>query len=168
MTKIIFNPSTLVLVIAMLFSNCATIVSKSSYPVLVRTTPAGATVIITDKKGRDIYKGTTPAHVTLKAGAGYFSKAEYTVKLSMNGYEEKIVSINFNLNGWYFGNLLIGGWLGMLIVDPISGAMWKIKDPVVNETLLKTGGLTGNTAELKIMDIKDVAPEMKDQLVRIK
>jgi hypothetical protein len=168
MRKFMFNPSALVLVIAMLFSNCATIVSKSSYPVLVRTTPAGATVVITDKKGREIYKGTSPAHVTLKAGAGYFSKAEYSVKISMGGYEEKIIPINFNLNGWYFGNLLIGGWIGMLIVDPLSGAMWKIKNPVVNESLSKLGAVTGNVPELKIMDIKDVAPEMKEQLVRIK
>src|SRR5688500_6256145 len=115
MRKNHFSPLLLLLTATLLHSNCATIVSKSSYPVSITTTPVGAQVSITDKKGKEIFKGTSPATIKLKAGAGYFSRAEYQVKLSAPGYDEKILPITFKLNGWYFGNILIGGVIGMLI-----------------------------------------------------
>ena len=92
-----------------LFSSCASIVSKSTYPLSINSSPSNAKVSITDKKGKEIYLGNTPATVKLKAGAGFFSKAEYQVKFSSPGYDDKIVPITFKLDGWYFGNILIGG-----------------------------------------------------------
>jgi hypothetical protein len=168
MKKPFLKPTAIALLIAITFSNCATIVSKSSYPVGIDTNPAGASVSITDKKGKEVYKGTSPATVVLKSGAGFFSRAEYQVKLSLNGYDEKIIPINYKINGWYFGNILIGGVLGMLIIDPATGAMWKIETPSIDETLIKSTALTTNTPTLKIVDIKDVPQVMKDQLVKIK
>jgi len=148
-----------------LLSSCASIVSRSAYPVSIRTNPAGANISITDKKGKEVYKGQSPAQVTLKAGAGYFSKADYQVKLSIAGFAEKIVPINYKLNGWYFGNLLVGGAIGMLIVDPATGAMWKIVDPVIYETLVKSTAANTTTPTLNIVDIKDVSKELKSKLV---
>jgi hypothetical protein len=153
----------------MLISSCATIVSKSSYPVSIDTKPIGATVSITDKKGKEIYKGTSPSVVKLKSGAGFFSRAEYQVKLSSLGYDEKIIPVTFKLNGWYFGNIVFGGLLGLLIVDPASGAMWRIEKQTGNiyETLTKsTVSVTEPT--LKVIDIKDVPQDMKKDLVRVK
>ena len=121
-----------------LFSSCASIVSKSIYPVSISSNPIGARISITDKFGKEIYLGNTPATVRLKAGAGYFSRAEYQVKFSSPGYDDKIVPITFKLDGWYFGNLLLGGVLGMLIIDPATGAMWKIETEFLNETLSKS------------------------------
>ena len=121
-----------------LFSSCASIVSKSTYPLSINSSPSNAKVSITDKKGKEIYLGNTPATVKLKAGAGFFSKAEYQVKFSSPGYDDKIVPITFKLDGWYFGNLLLGGVLGMLIIDPATGAMWKIETEFLNETLSKS------------------------------
>lgn len=113
-----------------------------------------------------MYKGQTPATVTLKSGAGFFSKAEYQVKISSPGFEEQVIPINFKLNGWYFGNLLIGGVLGMLIVDPATGAMWKLETPPVNVTLNKSTASTEHPS-LQIIDIASLSNEMKQNLVRI-
>jgi len=121
-----------------LFSSCASIVSKSTYPLSINSSPSNAKVSITDKKGKEIYLGNTPATVKLKAGAGFFSRAEYQVKFSSPGYDDKIVPITFKLDGWYFGNILFGGLLGMLIIDPATGAMWKIETEFLNETLSKS------------------------------
>ncbi len=151
----------------LLLSGCASIVSKTSYPVYIRTTPAHTNVSITDKYGKVVYKGQSPVHVTLKSGAGFFSKAEYQVKMSAPGYNEKIVPINYKLNGWYFGNLLFGGVIGLLIVDPATGAMWRIADPVIDENLEKTTSETVVMPALNIIDIKDVSKEVKAQLVRL-
>ena len=156
--------------ILFLLPGCATILSKSSYPLAVRTEPKGADVLITNKKGVEIFKGKSPALVRLKAGAGYFSKAEYHVKLSMSGYEEKIIPVYFKLNGWYFGNILIGGLLGLLIIDPATGAMWIIENKAgIDEKLVPAGAPTvmNGNPELKIIDIKDVPENMKAALQRI-
>jgi ABC-type Fe3+-hydroxamate transport system substrate-binding protein len=168
MRRIFLKPTLLAFIAVVLFSSCASIVSKSSYPVSIRTNPAGATVSITDKKGKEVYKGQSPATVTLKSGAGFFSKAEYQVKLSSTGFAEKIVPINFNLNGWYFGNLLLGGVVGMLIIDPATGAMWKIQDPVIDENLVKSTAAISTTPTLNIVDIKDISKELRSHLVRLK
>ncbi|HEX8460638.1 MAG TPA: PEGA domain-containing protein [Segetibacter sp.] len=167
MRKIYLKTATVVLSLALLFSNCASIVSKSNYPISIRTDPAGATVSITDKKGKEIFRGTSPATVTVKSGAGFFSKAEYQVRLSSPGFAEKIVPINFKLNGWYWGNIFFGGFVGMLIIDPATGAMWRVVDPVVYETLTKSTAVTKEPT-LKIMSIAEVPENLKSKLVSIK
>lgn len=157
----------LVFTLPILFSSCATIFGKSSYPVSISTNPKGANISITDKKSKEVYKGTSPATVTLKSGAGYFSKAEYKVKITAPGFGEQIIPVNYKLNGWYFGNLLFGGLIGMLIVDPATGAMWKLQTPPIYVTLDK---LTETVTEptLKIIDIKDVSESMKSNMIRLK
>jgi hypothetical protein len=148
-----------------LFSSCASIVSKSTYPLSINSSPSNAKVSITDKKGKEIYLGNTPATVKLKAGAGFFSKAEYQVKLTSPGYDDKIVPITFKLDGWYFGNLLLGGVLGMLIIDPATGAMWKIETEFLNETLSKS--TASIDPEMKIMNINEIPENWKTHLVRV-
>jgi len=148
-----------------LFSSCASIVSKSTYTLSINSSPSNAKVSITDKKGKEIYLGNTPATVKLKAGAGFFSKAEYQVKFSSPGYDDKIVPITFKLDGWYFGNLLLGGVLGMLIIDPATGAMWKIETEFLNETLSKS--TASIDPEMKIMNINEIPENWKTHLVRV-
>ena len=148
-----------------LFSSCASIVSKSTYPLSINSSPSNAKVSITDKKGKEIYLGNTPATVKLKAGAGFFSKAEYQVKFSSPGYDDKIVPITFKLDGWYFGNLLLGGVLGMLIIDPATGAMWKIETEFLNETLSKS--TASIDPEMRIININEIPENWKNHLVRV-
>lgn len=148
-----------------LFSSCASIVSSSTYPLAISSNPTEARVSITDKKGIEIYRGNTPARVNLKAGAGFFSKAEYQVKFSSPGYDDKIVPVLFTLDGWYFGNLLLGGVIGMLIVDPATGAMWKIETEYLNETLSKS--IASTNPEMKILSINEIPENWKSHLVRV-
>ena len=158
--------SALLIVLVFLFSGCASIVSKSIYPLSINSNPNDAKISITDKKGKEIYLGNTPATVQLKAGAGFFSKAEYQVKLSSLGYDDKIVPVIFTLDGWYFGNILLGGLLGMLIIDPATGAMWKMETEFINETLNKT--ITSLEPELKILNINDIPKSWESHLVKVK
>jgi len=148
-----------------LLSSCATVVSKTSYPVTINSNPTGATVTITNKKGVEVFKGKSPSTVVLKSSAGYFAKAEYHVKISMPGYTEQTIPVTSSLNGWYFGNLFFGGPLGLLVIDPASGAMWRIDQTAVNVSLSQ---LTTKTPTLKIMDIANVPDNMKNEMVRIK
>ena len=160
-----FKTTTFFITIIFLFSSCASIVTKSTYPLSINSNPSSAKISITDKKGKEIYLGNTPAVVKLKAGAGFFSKAEYQVKFSSPGYDDRIVPVIFKLDGWYFGNIFLGGVLGMLIVDPATGAMWKIETEFLNETLTKSTASVD--PEMKIMNINEIPENWKTQLVRV-
>jgi hypothetical protein len=154
-----------VLVILMLasFSSCAS-VSKSKWPLTINTNPSGAKLEITNKRGLTVYSGTTPAIVKLKSGAGFFVPASYQVKLSMDGYAEKVFQVGTSLNGWYVGNLLFGGLIGLLIVDPATGAMYKLDTDYINETLSKST----DKITLNIIDINNMPSDMRDHLVLVK
>lgn len=148
-----FKVAELAVITSFLISGCATIFGRSSYPVSINTYPQGATVSITNKKNKEVYKGKTPTTVRLKSHAGYFTRAEYQVKLSSPGYDEQIIPVYYKLNGWYFGNLLHGGLIGMLIIDPATGAMWKLDTPPINITLNQSS-FTLTQPKLKTMDPK--------------
>lgn len=152
-------------IISITSSSCATIFGKSNYPVAINSNPTGAKLSITDKKGVEIYKGNTPANVTFKSSSGYFSKAEYQLKFDLDGHEQKIVQLTSKLNGWYFGNLLIGGVIGMLIIDPASGAMYKIDQTQLTENLTKKS--TAQVTELKIIDINSLNEQQKNNLQKL-
>ena len=145
---------------------CATIVSKTSYPIFVHTDPTGVNISITDRRGKEVYIGTSPATIDLKSGAGFFVKARYELKLSAPGFTDKIVTIEYKLNNWYFGNVIFRGLIGVLIVDPATGAMWKIKDPVVDETMVQSSTGISKPA-LQIVNIDQVSKNLQSQLERV-
>jgi hypothetical protein len=143
---------------------CASIVSKSSWPFSVDSTPSGAKVVITNKKGVEIFRGRTPTALKLKSGAGFFSKESYTVSLSMNGYETKKINVECKINGWYFGNIVIGGLIGLLIIDPATGAMFRLDSDGIEETLIKS---TEPTATLSILDRTQIPKSWEQHLIKI-
>jgi hypothetical protein len=124
--------ATALLFLILFHTGCASIVSKSSYPVTFVSEPAGAQIEVKDQKGKTRFTGITPATTTLPSGDGYFTRARYTVTSTKDGYTPTTQQLHASMNGWYWGNLLFGGLIGMLIVDPISGAMYKINTPTVN------------------------------------
>lgn len=152
----------MLLVIAIGSTSCATIFTKSSYPITFTSTPSGADITIENRAGKTIYTGSTPSTVKLKAAAGYMKKEEYSVTFQKSGLPSKTVPVICNLDGWYVGNILIGGLIGMLIVDPASGAMYKFSETEVHVDL---GGDTAQLRELRIVDISQVPEGV--ELVRI-
>jgi uncharacterized protein YceK len=111
-------------------TGCASIVSKSAYPVTFTSTPSGATFTVKNDKGIEVHRAVTPSTLTLPAGAGYFKAASYTISFEKEGCSPATASLKADLDPWYFGNILLGGLIGMIIVDPITGAMWKLDDYV--------------------------------------
>jgi hypothetical protein len=147
-------------------AGCASIVSKSSWPFSVDTSPSGAKVVITNKSGQEIFSGRTPAAMKLASGAGFFSKEAYVVTLSMDNFETKKINIDCKLNGWYIGNIAVGGIIGFLIVDPATGAMYKLENDGIFETLTPTDETT-TTNTLKVLDIRQIPNEWKQHLVKV-
>ncbi len=126
MKKVIF-----VSILCCLSSGCASIFCGDSKTINVSSTPSKANFIIKDKVGREIATGITPTNVTLKRGSGYFQAGNYTIQFDKDGFESTKMPINQGLEaGWYLGGNIIvfGGLIGILVVDPITGAMWNIDD----------------------------------------
>jgi len=155
-----------VVFLAFFLTGCASIISKNMYPVSINSTPTGATVLIEDEDGKQIYKGKTPATITLEAGKSYFDAREYEVTFSLIGYENQIAVIKPKIDGWYFGNILIGGLIGMLIVDPITGAMWKLPSDL-NVNMAEQVSLNKTDQILRIVTIDQVPQQMRQHLVKI-
>lgn len=143
-----------------LLSSCATIFTGSSKKVSFSSTPDSAKLVITNINGETIFEGYTPAIVKLKAGGGYFKNQNYTVNFTKDGYDPVVKHITSSLNGWYFGNILIGGLIGMVFVDPATGAMYKIDTEAMDATLQKPGTVA-------YVDVKTLPESVKKQLVPI-
>lgn len=156
----------LLIVIISVFSSCASIVSRTSWPLNVNTTPSGAKVEITDRKGAVVFSGLSPAFMKLRSGDGFFVKQSYTVKLTMDGYAEKIIPVDCTLNGWYIGNVFFGGLIGILIVDPATGAMYRLDREFIEETLIQNTSSTGSS--LKVVDISSIPESAREHLVCLK
>ncbi len=145
-------------------SSCATIFSGSKHTFVFNTKPDDAAVSVTDKTGKTIFTGQTPTKVRLKSGAGYFSPARYTITFTKPGYVTQTIPVDFKINGWYFGNIFIGGAVGMLIVDPLTGGMWTIKESAKNiYRPLRQEGVA-----LQVIDIKDLNEAQQQHLVKVK
>lgn len=125
-----------------LFTSCATIVSHSSWQLSINTNPSDAQVEVVDDHGVTIASVNTPAALELKSGDGYFGKANYKLKFSKAGYYDKMINVGTSLNGWYLGNLVFGYAIGFFVVDPLTGAMYRLDEETISETLIKKGGET--------------------------
>ncbi|MCG4451864.1 MULTISPECIES: hypothetical protein [unclassified Pseudomonas] len=149
-----------------ILSGCASIVSDSQYPVSVITTPAGATFEVRNRAGDVIHSGTTPGSVTLKSGAGYFKGETYTIAFRKEGFADQQTTLNSSLDGWYWGNIIFGGLIGMLAVDPATGAMYKL--PENTATSLAPVTADAKTADsLTLITVDQVPEALRDQLVQI-
>ena len=155
-----------IILFAVLMSSCASIVSKSSYPVSFTSNPNGSNLVITDSMGLEIYSGKTPTVVELAGKDGFFSGASYRITLSKEGYDNKTIIIQSKLDGWYWGNILFGGLIGMLIVDPATGAMWTL--PMAsNTTLTKATAMENSRRELRFVMLDDVPEEDLENLIEL-
>jgi hypothetical protein len=117
-------------------TGCATIMSNGPQTLPILTQPDGAECEITDAAaGKSIVKAKTPHTAALERGTGYFQKKHYDITLSKEGYVTEKLSIAPVLNPWYIGNLFFGGLIGMVIVDPLTGSMWRFEEKDVSVKL---------------------------------
>lgn len=109
---------------------CASIMCTGEKTVNIKSSPARAKFEIFNSYGNMISNGITPTNVTLKRGRGYFAAGDYTIEFSKEGYQNRKMPLPQGIEtGWYFfGNAVFGGLIGWFIVDPLTGAMWDIKD----------------------------------------
>ncbi|HKK38748.1 MAG TPA: hypothetical protein VJ949_04995 [Cryomorphaceae bacterium] len=149
------------LFLILVLPSCATIVSNSRYPVYIDSNPTEARLTVTNRKGEVVYQGHTPKTLKLDASNGYFSRAIYTIKFEHEDFVSSTVRLEATVDGWYFGNFLFAGLIGFLVVDPLTGAMYKIEEPAIYEKL-HFEGYQG----LHISPFEDLPSDLRENLVQ--
>jgi hypothetical protein len=91
-------------------SGCATVVSGKYQTISVKSEPSGVTVRTLD--GTSV---TTPGNLKLER------TKKHVVTAELQGCESQQRELRSDLNGWLFGNILLGGVIGA-VVDVCSGA----------------------------------------------
>lgn len=161
---------TFVLATLLMLSACATIVGDKTQLINFKSSPSEASITITDEKGAEIFKGTTPTNVTLRKSDGsYFGGKTFVVAVEKSGYQTVKVTLDTKMNGWYAGgNLLFGGLIGWLIVDPFTGAMYTIKPENV-DTQLAAQGTSGLSDEegLHVVLLEEVPSSLHASLEKL-
>lgn len=133
---------------ASVFAGCATIVSGSTQSISVSSVPSGATV--TAEPGG--VKATTPGTLILTRKDG-----PYQVTFALDGHDSYSVMLTTDTNEWMWGNVIIGGIIGMLI-DTSTGASLKLSPDEINANLVKSGviPLSSNGNALYVFNEKRV------------
>lgn len=128
----------LICLLGLVVFGCASIIKGSGPQTLsITSEPSGAQVtVLDDRTGSEVSHGTTPFTVALKSSAGYFKGAKYRLRFEKEGCESCELTVQGRASGWYvLGNLVFGGLIGYLIVDPATGAMWTLDQETVNQHL---------------------------------
>ena len=156
---------------ATLLGGCASIVGEKTQLIPISSTPSDATLLITDEKGVQVFKGLTQTSVTLqKSDGSYWGKKSFTVEISKTGYKKQVIPITASANGWYLGgNIIFGGLIGWFIVDPLNGAMYTLSPEQITanlgEKLAHNNGATDGS--ISIVLLQDVPSSLRDQMKKV-
>lgn len=157
-----------VLVAAAALSGCATIVHGGPRTIPVASTPTGAKVSIYDRENSLVMTNTTPFVASLEPKYGYFKGQSYRLVFEMPGYAPAEIKLDASLSGWYFGNLVFGGVIGMLIVDPLTGAMYNLTPEKIEQHLSTSQTqLIRDGQGFLVVLASEATPQERAQMVRV-
>ncbi|MDX1442259.1 MAG: PEGA domain-containing protein [Gammaproteobacteria bacterium] len=126
-------------------AGCATIVSGSSESITFNSSPEGATVYI---DGTAV--GTTPTTIEVDRSGNE------VLRFEKEGYKPYETRLEKTVNGWFFGNVIIGGLIGSS-TDISSGAMHQYaqKKYMVALEPISSNGLNGVTSRPKTERVRE-------------
>jgi len=164
MKKILLS---IALIVPLSLMGCATILSDKTQLIPISSTPGAADIVITDERSARIFEGKTPAIVTLpKSDGSYFGGKDFIVKITKAGYQPQSIPVKSKPNGWYIaGNLVFGGLIGWLVVDPLTGAMYTLSPEQISAALETTNAHNNQrSGEISIVLLQDVPDSLKSDM----
>ena len=138
----------LVFTATVIITSCSTLFNGTGQEVTVSSTPTGALVAIKTLGGIGVMEGTTPLLAELER------EDEYRIVVSKEGYEDKEVIIKNSLTGWFWGNLICGGVLG-IIIDMSNGAAYELEPETIHVDLIEVTGASNKTEYYLIIKMLD-------------
>lgn len=115
-----------------LITGCASIIHGKLQKISVNTAPSGANVEATSGEG-DPVRCTTPGVLELDR-----SRPGYVLHIEKVGYKDIDVVLKRGIDPWFWGNIIIGGIIGIM-VDMSSGSAYKFSPSQIDEFLKKEG-----------------------------
>ena len=137
------------LALTLLLSSCATIMSGSKQNVKFASNPSSATIFIDE-----VEVGKTPFEMKLAR------KSEHQVMIKLEGYQTYQTTLTKKFNGWFVGNILIGGLIG-IIIDPITGAMYNLTPKEINAEMAKGKAFNYKKGEVYVAVALEIDPTWK-------
>jgi hypothetical protein len=149
-------------------SGCATIVHSGPRPIAVASAPAGAKVSIYDRSNTLVMTNTTPFVAQLPTKYGYFKSQNYRLVFEMPAHATAEVNLTSSVSGWYFANIVFGGVIGMLIVDPLTGAMYNLSPEKIDQSLTASQAqvIKDRTGFLVVL-ASQITEQERTQMVRV-
>lgn len=148
----------LMVVAVVLVSGCATVVNTTMQDVEISSTPANAKVYVDGQ-----LVGQAPlSHKLLR-------KENHTVRLELEGYNDHEMTLERSVSGWVWGNIVIGGLIG-LVVDSVSGGIYKLTPGQVEaemEPTAATGMLNDQQLSIAVVLHADPSWEKIGNLERV-
>lgn len=155
----------LALVAAVTAMSCATVVNGSRQSVSLNSEPPRAEVTVFNRDGKEVYRGNTPTTITVPRGSSYFRREVYTLAFVVPDRDPMVVKVPASVDGWYFGNIVLGGAIGLLIIDPLTGAMFELPDEVAANLADRRITRPADTSELAILTVADLPPAIRQRIV---
>jgi hypothetical protein len=125
------------LAVVVLSTGCSTIMCGKNQTVPISSRPPGAEITILNKYSDVVFKGVTPCEVILPRGDSESGAGYYHVTISKPGYETVETDLVGLVNRAYYANVMNAG-LGMVTLDPYTGAKWTLVPMEINPHLKET------------------------------
>ncbi len=135
--------------------SCSSIFNGSTQKVTIRSNEDGADIFVNGDN-----KGKTPAVIKLKRGK------EHIIEIKKAGYDAYRVTTDKSLAGMFWGNLLCGGLVGM-VIDLATGNAYNVEPTLINAQLTKTTSMLGgfNSDDYSCIFLKDKTGQIVDSFV---
>jgi hypothetical protein len=167
--------SILLVAAAALAGGCATVVKGTTQEISVATDPAGAACELKMAGASLGSIGSTPGTLQVKKGQGNIE-----VFCKKAGYADASGTVSSSLEGWTFGNILLGGVIGV-VIDASSGALHEYESEIYvkltpdkfasqeeRESFLDKwrSDILRNSAKAKIAASKQCSQEQCDEMLK--
>lgn len=147
MFKKFISVFTLIAMLALSLTGCATIMHGTNQEVGFSSNPTGAKVCLDNQTC-----GKTPQVFKVSR------KDNHVVRLELDGYQPYETTLTKSVSGWVWGNIVIGGLIG-LAVDAISGGIYKLTPEQIEGALSKAEvSQTTNGQNVHIVLVRQANP----------
>lgn len=118
---------------SLLFTSCSTIFNGDKSDVRISSNPNDARIFV---NGLEI--GKTPAVLKLKRGD------RHIIEVKKEGYQTLRLETSNTITGWFWGNIICGGILG-IVIDLATGNAYDVDPSTIVVTLEKSTGMIERT-----------------------
>lgn len=137
--------------------SCASIIHGKSQDIFISSQPKGAKISVDDKD-----YGLTPKTLGLprmgRMDGEPSSKKEYKITITLDGYMPYETILQRKVDGWFFGNLLVGGIIG-IVVDAVTGSMYKLTPNQISAQMKMSGANVFNHKKGEIFIATTLKPD---------